>query len=233
MSEFKNYGYLNMANESRKPIHKREMHPALRLILFNILPFILVNLVIFLLVTAQPDFEVTVDDPGDYQHANVTVLVKSALPKKEFFVLLDTDEIELEQDGKKYTATIDRNGTLTVSMTLFNGMCKTEYENISCIDDAPPIITEADATTGYVSFYVDDTGSGVDYDSIYAVDDDGKEISPSLIDKGEDEVVFNYTTASIEVHVSDKAGHEAIVTFGGNAEEGAAASAPTETISIN
>ena len=221
--EYKNFGYLNLANEDRhRRLPKKKKSEFLNVLLFYVLPFIVINAIIFFVVTAQPDFEVTLGDNPGYESQEFQVKIKSIFPKKDFYVTIDQDPVELEQDGKLYSGIVNHNGTLEVSLTNINGMNKTVYENISSIDDEPPIITQDDSETGYVSVYIEDTQSGVDFDSLYGVDSDGNVISPSTLDEGDGWAVFYYDTPSIDVHVFDKAGRESIATYG--REEAAAAS---------
>lgn len=213
--EYKNFGYLNLANEDRhRRLPKKKKSEFLNVLLFYVLPFIVINAIIFFVVTAQPDFEVTLGDNPGYESQEFQVKIKSVFPKKDFHVTIDQEPIELEQDGKVYSGVVNHNGTLEVSLTNINGMNKTVYENISSIDDEPPIITQDDSETGYVSVYIEDTQSGVDFDSLYGVDSDGNVISPSTLDEGDGWAVFYYDTPSIDVHVFDKAGRESIATYG-------------------
>ena len=212
MKEYKNYSYLNMADERRARTTKKGSF--LELLLVWILPFIVINLLILYIVTAQPNFTVNIEDPGDYKTAVVNIAVKSLFPRKEVVATFNDEPLELEKlSGKTYTATVAANGVLSVTVTNKNGMSKTVYENISNIDDTPPRITEDDSASGYISVYVEDTQSGIDYDSVYALDTDGKRILPSLVDEGEGLLVFNFDTPSIEIHVCDKTGYEALADY--------------------
>lgn len=216
MDTYRNYSHLNMANQQRG---RKSLSPTdnsfLSLLLFWILPFIVINVILFFALTSTPDLEITIDDPGNYQNATITVKVKSIFPNDGLGVTLDDVPIEMtEGPDRTYTATVNSNGTVAAGMTNKNGMSKLVYETIDCIDDAPPTIQEADSASGMVSIYVDDAQSGVNYDSIYAVKSDGSTTGASLIDEGESLVVFNYDAPLVEVHVSDNAGHEAVVSFG-------------------
>lgn len=214
-----------MANQQRgrKSLSPKD-NSFLSLLLFWILPFILINVLLFYIFTATPKLEITIEDPGDYQSAHVIVKVKSIFPNDGLGVTLNEEPIEMDKvDSKTYETTVYSNGTIAAGMTNKNGMSKIVYETVDCIDDAPPTITEADSATGFVSMYVDDSQSGVDYNSIYAVKSDGTTITPSLVDEGEALVVFEYDTPEIEVHVSDKVGREAVITFGGASTENAEA----------
>lgn len=217
MDTYKNYSHLNMANPHRgnKSISPKD-NSFLSLLVFWILPFVIINTLLFFIFTATPDLEITIIDPGDYQSAEIEVKVKSIFPNDGLGVTLNDEPIEMEEvDSRTFKKTVYNNGTVAAGMTNKNGMSKIVYETIDCIDDAPPTITEADSAAGFVSMYVDDAQSGVDFDSIYAVKSDGTTIEPSLMDEGEALVVFNYDTPTVEVHVSDKVGQEAVITFGG------------------
>ena len=228
METYRDYGYLNRAKEpdtgtgrNRRTQTRRRRNSSgsggfLRVLLIYILPFIAINAIIFFIVTSQPDFSVSIEDNGDYKTASLEIKIKTVYPTKEFTVTLDSQPVEITESGKRtYTATLSANGTLEISLTNLNGMNKTVYETVNCLDDEPPIVTEGDAASGYVSMYADDTQSGVDFDSIYAIDGDGGRITPDpdITDEGEGLVVFNYATPPLEVHVFDLAGNECIATF--------------------
>ena len=214
MNSYENYGYLNLADEERGR-RKPKKDSFLHTLLFYILPFIVINLIIFFIVTAQPKFEVSVNDPGDFKTAEIVVNIKSVFPVKNFSVLLNSEPVEMtETEKRSYSATVESNGTVEVVVENLNGMSKTIYENISYIDDNPPTLTEADSGVGYVSLYVEDSQSGINFESVYALESSGKRIEPSLKDEGDGLVVFNYDSPRLEVHVSDNCGRESIVTFG-------------------
>ncbi len=215
MNSYKSYDHLNIANPRRghKTIRPSD-RTFLSLLLFWILPFIAVNVILFLLLTAQPKFTVTVDDPGDYKTALVTVKVDSIFPNSGVSATLTGEPFELtEGENRTYTGTATSNGTLEVEVRNKNNMNKILRETISCIDDAPPTIVQGDCIAGLVSLYLDDAQSGVDFGSVYGVDSTGKTISPSLIDEGEALVVFEFDTPGLEVHASDKVGKETVATF--------------------
>jgi len=198
----------------RKHISPRD-NSFISLLLFWILPFILINTILFVIFTSAPKFDVVVDDPGDFASANVSIKVKSIFPNNGVTATLAGEPFELTKgDDGTYTATAYNNGTLQVEVVNKNGINKIIYETISCIDDAPPTLTQADTASGFVSLYVDDTQSGVNYNSIYAVTTDSATIYPSLMDQGESLVAFYYDTKSIEIHACDNVGHETIATFG-------------------
>ena len=231
-NDYKNFSHLNLAEETgnykrNRNGQRKKKSGFLQVLLKYILPFIVINLIIFFIVTSRPDFTVNIEDNGDYKTASLTINVKTIYPRKEFKVTLADEPVELEEtDRNTYKATLEGNGTLEVSLTNLNGMNKTVYENVNCMDDDPPVITEDDSAMGYVSMYVEDTQSGVDYDSIYAFDGNGKLIFPDNVFKDESLVVFNFDAAPLEVHVFDNSGRESIATF---AVTGAAPKADSES----
>jgi len=229
MNSYKSYDHLNIANPKRghKTIRPTDK-TFVSLLVFWILPFIVINLILFFVLTSQPKFTVTVDDPGDYTTALVTVKVESIFPNEGVVATLAGEPFELtEGEHRTYTGTATSNGTLQVEVCNKNGMNKIVYETISCIDDAPPTITQGDNGAGFVSIYLDDAQSGVDYTSVYGIDSNGNRVSPNYIDEGEALVVFEFDTPTLEVHASDKVGKETVATFGvesiANAEGGDAA----------
>ena len=92
-------------------------------------------------------------------------------------------------------------------------MHRTQYEHIGSVDDQPPLISgdELDGNMLTVSF--DDPQSGINYDSIYAMDADEERVLPSSIDESENKAVFQVLTSRLEVHISDQLGHEAVANF--------------------
>ena len=203
-----------MANEEqRNPNPGEEKKPG-NVVLFYIIPFLLINLLIFFLVTLRPKFKLHIEESSDFRTAEIQVEMHPRLPLAAFEVKLDDTPLNLENlGGGHYKASVDKNGTLEVTVRYINGMHRTQYEHIGSVDDQPPLISgdELDGNMLTVSF--DDPQSGINYDSIYAMDADEERVLPSSIDESENKAVFQVLTSRLEVHVSDQLGHEAVANF--------------------
>ena len=203
-----------MANEEqRNPNPGEEKKPG-NVVLFYIIPFLLINLLIFFLVTLRPKFKLHIEESSDFRTAEIQVEMHPRLPLAAFEVKLDDTPLNLENlGGGHYKASVDKNGTLEVTVRYINGMHRTQYEHIGSVDDQPPLISgdELDGNMLTVSF--DDPQSGINYDSIYAMDADEERVLPSSIDESENKAIFQVLTSRLEVHVSDQLGHEAVANF--------------------
>ena len=203
-----------MANEEqRNPNPGEEKKPG-NVVLFYIIPFLLINLLIFFLVTLRPKFKLHIEESVDFRSAEIELEMHPRLPLAAFEVKLDDTPLNLENlGGGHYKASVDKNGTLEVTVRYINGMHRTQYEHIGSVDDQPPLISgdELDGNMLTVSF--DDPQSGINYDSIYAMDADEERVLPSSIDESENKAVFQVLTSRLEVHVSDQLGHEAVANF--------------------
>ena len=203
-----------MANEEqRNPNPGEEKKPG-NVVLFYIIPFLLINLLIFFLVTLRPKFKLHIEESSDFRTAEIQVEMHPRLPLAAFEVKLDDTPLNLENlGGGHYKASVDKNGTLEVTVRYINGMHRTQYEHIGSVDDQPPLISgdELDGNMLTVSF--DDPQSGINYDSIYAMDADEERVLPSSIDESENKAVFQVLTSRLEVHISDQLGHEAVANF--------------------
>ena len=203
-----------MANEEqRNPNPGEEKKPG-NVVLFYIIPFLLINLLIFFLVTLRPKFKLLIEESSDFRTAEIQVEMHPRLPLAAFEVKLDDTPLNLENlGGGHYKASVDKNGTLEVTVRYINGMHRTQYEHIGSVDDQPPLISgdELDGNMLTVSF--DDPQSGINYDSIYAMDADEERVLPSSIDESENKAVFQVLTSRLEVHISDQLGHEAVANF--------------------
>ena len=97
--------------------------PGIRLLLFYILPFLVINGLIFFLVTAKPKYELTVGETHDYQTTDITFSITSHMPLKTVTITMDSQPLDLVKTGNKtYQATISKNGILEIYMENFNGM---------------------------------------------------------------------------------------------------------------
>ncbi len=184
------------------------------LILFYIIPFILINSVIFYAATALPKVNITISEPINDKSVEIYIKKTSIFPSKEISALFENEELSLEKvDHNTYRALVEKNGNLEVRISNINGMSKTFYEYVAAIDDTPPTI---DGSVGeddlvYVSFL--DEGSGIDFDSIFAIDFNGNRQKALSLDEENYSATFAYDNLSLEVHVSDKAGNEVIANF--------------------
>ena len=203
-----------MANEEQKNPNPGEEKKPGNVVLFYIIPFLLINLLIFFLVTLRPKFKLHIEESSDFRTAEIQVEMHPRLPLAAFEVKLDDTPLNLENlGGGHYKASVDKNGTLEVTVRYINGMHRTQYEHIGSVDDQPPLISgdELDGNMLTVSF--DDPQSGINYDSIYAIDADEERVLPSSIDESENKAVFQVLTSRLEVHISDQLGHEAVANF--------------------
>ena len=205
-----------MANEeARNPSQPtpEEKKPG-NVFLFYVIPFLLLNLLIFFLVTLRPKFKLHIEESVDFRSAEIELEMHPRLPLAAFDVKLDDTPLNLENlGGGHYKTSVDKNGTLEVTVRYINGMSRTQYEHIGSVDDQPPLISGEELDGNMLTVSFDDAQSGVDYDSIYGIDANEEHVLPRSIDDTAHTAVFQITTDRLEIHASDKLGHEAICNF--------------------
>lgn len=178
------------------------------LLLFYILPFIIVNGIIFYLATAKPKYDVAVGETHDYLTTDITFTIKSYLPTKNLSISINATPLELEKTGRKtYKATISQNGILEVSLDNFNGMTTTLFENINILDDDLPTLTSHSIENGILSVTLADSQSGIDFSSIHAIDSTGTMLAPLSVDKANAHVTFEMDPSGITLYASDMSGN--------------------------
>lgn len=205
-----------MANEeARNPSQPtpEEKKPG-NVFLFYVIPFLLLNLLIFFLVTLRPKFKLHIEESVDFRSAEIELEMHPRLPLAAFDVKLDDTPLNLENlGGGHYKTSVDKNGTLEVTVCYINGMSRTQYEHIGSVDDQPPLISGEELDGNMLTVSFDDAQSGVDYDSIYGIDANEEHVLPRSIDDTAHTAVFQITTDRLEIHASDKLGHEAVCNF--------------------
>lgn len=188
--------------------------------LVYLVPFVLINGCIFYLATAKPKLDVTLGDSNDYITSVTTIKIKSLLPTTSLTASMDSEDIELEKVSRKeYTATVKKNGVLEISAKNFNGMITTDFEQISNLDDNPPSISSNEIESGILTIVMEDTQSGIDYDSIYATDSTGANLKPLSLDKTNQSATFKMDPAGLTVFVKDAAGHQVQANYTSVVEE--------------
>ncbi len=184
-----------------------------RFLLFWVLPYIVINAIIFILVCSTPKAEITVGDTDDYVSANVTFTVKSLLPVSELEVTLESSPVEYTKNGSTYTCKITQNGTFAVRTSSINGMTNTSFTDISILDDTAPSVSESSAAVsdGLLTFSISDTQSGVDFSSIYGIinEDEEQVVYPSEVDRdlGIVSMEIPSDTETIDLYFSDMVGN--------------------------
>ena len=196
----------------RTPVRRRNSILRLewvRLLLFYILPFIVVNLIIFFLVTTKPGYEVTIANTTDYRTTDVTFTITSFMPLRNVTITLDGEPLDLTPVGRKsYRSTVTRNGVLEIHMENFNHMAITGYEVIDILDNELPDVTSYTLADGRLTLWLSDTQSGIDYENLSAVTGDGRVIAPLTVDRNAGTAVFEIDTTGLTVNVRDMSGNE-------------------------
>ena len=186
-----------------------------RILLCYILPFIVVNLAIFFIVTATPRIEMNVSDTTDYKTIDVSFKIHSLLPLKKMTTTLESEPIEFKKEKGVYHAVLTTNGTLEVYALSLNGMQAQDVEHIAVLDDTAPSFDEESVVMedGTLVVTLDDSISGINYDSIYATNDAGTKVLPESCDKETGEITFKLEEGSLTVYVEDMAGNPNQATF--------------------
>lgn len=187
----------------------------LRNLVFYVLPFVVVNLILFTLITASPKIELTIGETTDYKTVDISFRVRSILPIREMTVTLESQPVEVERSDGAYRATLDSNGTLEIYAEGWNGMSVRDNEHIAVLDDAAPVIDQEDYVLedGHLEFLVSDSQSGVDFSSIYGTEADGQNVRPASYSKDTGRVVFEMEGSDVTVFVSDFAGNISQAAF--------------------
>ncbi len=211
--------YNNQIRPNRRNARSGNRHDAgksgfLTVLLFYVLPFIVINGLIFFLVTSKPKGQVAISESSDYISTAMELKINSLLPVTNIEVALNGSPVELRKIGlKTYTAILTTNGVLEVKLTAFNKMKAALYEQVDVLDDAPPTVKDNVFEDGVLTFRLEDSQSGVDYSSISGCDEDHPEILPLSIDRSTGLVSFALKKENLTIKAKDKIGNELHVTF--------------------
>lgn len=186
----------------------------LHILLFYIIPFIVFNGLLFFLLTAKPKVAITIGTTKDYKTTSVSITVKSLLPIKSMVTTQESAPLELEETGRgTYTAIIDKNGVIEVTVACINGMITVSYEPVDILDELPPSIGEDFIIEDNIlTFTIEDSQSGVDFTSISATTSMGTPVSPT-IDKINNKVSFEIDATGLTVYAADMCGNATQANF--------------------
>lgn len=134
--------------------------------------------------------------------------VDSFIPISHITANIDGQNISVyETSGSQYTIEPTRNGKMTIVVTLKNRQYSTLTYDVSGIDTAVPVLVSNESKDGQIFLHLSDDESGVDYESIYALDLNGNTIEPAVYNEKENYVAFSYPSGSMNVYIPDKAGN--------------------------
>lgn len=163
-------------------------------------------LVVSLLMPPRYTVEETTD--GTYGLPVYLVHMKSLLPVRSVGARMGDRGVPVsEVDGKTFSVEPSRNGTMEITVTLFNRRSGTTTVEVNGVDNEAPVYTGSKVKEGKVSIFVRDDGTGVDFEGIYAMSESGDYIEPLGSEPEGGEVIFEYPEELWDIYIPDKLGN--------------------------
>ena len=168
------------------------------LTLFFLLPFLFV----------RARFTVDMQEDGVRKLPVYTVHVENVLPVHSVKARQKNRMLPVyEADAKTFTIEPTRNGTLQISVALFNRQETTTILDVEGVDRKGPAFTGSDVIGDLVYLYVEDEGIGVDYDGVYAANAAGTRVLPIETNPDTGTIVFPYPDEGWDVYIPDHIGN--------------------------
>ncbi len=184
------------------------------ILLFYILPFLVFNGLLFYAVTAAPKLSLTVAESADFVSTDVTLKLDSWFPTKSVTMTIDGEPVALTKGkGRTYSVKVYKNGSIDARVTNLNGMPGMITGHINVLDENAPTITDSKLEDGVLTVSFSDSQSGVDFDSIRAINSSGKEIEASMLNPEINAKAFVMDPAGTQVYAKDKVGNEVHQSF--------------------
>ena len=110
----------------------------------------------------------------------------------------------------------DRNGKLTLTVTLVNKNSTQAEVEVVGVDHTPPQLVASKLKGGELEIWFRDEDSPIDYSSIHAMDMQGTKILPLRCDEGNMSATFCFPDNSLNIFVSDTCGNmlQLVLTVG-------------------
>lgn len=105
---------------------------------------------------------------------------------------------------------VTANGNYTLYAIGSNDEQTSVRVSVSCIDREIVTLRDYTYTSETVTFYLEDSQSGVDYDSVFGEGPDGSRFYPAQTDSTSGKLVFAFPETDFDLHVSDMAGNKAV-----------------------
>lgn len=187
---------------------------------FYVLPFLLFNGILFTLVASKPKVTIKVANTKDYKTTTATITVESLFPIREFSSAQEGTALALTETKKgQYTADIVRNGVIEIYAKGLNGMSIREYEHVNILDDVAPLVNETyQIQDGILTLTLEDSQSGIDYQSVFAIAPSGQTLFPLSSDRQTGVFTFPMEEEFLVIYANDLAGNGMQATFSTHVE---------------
>lgn len=188
----------------------------LRFFFCFLIPYILINGIIFFLFIQTPKIHVVEQDSKDYEENKIKFSVNCLLPVTDVKTYYQESEIAYSKLGNVYIINADNNGAYKINITALNNSTANSIIEIDTQDSVPPTIDldSAVITGNTLIISVRDNQSGINYDNLYATLENGTRLSPTYIDKSSGTVQFQITEGKkVIVHVEDDFGNHSDTSF--------------------
>lgn len=155
-----------------------------------------------------PVFSLTLSNSSDSGSPIYNVNVDTFLPISRITALIDGHNTAVYETGNgTYSIEPTRNGNMTVTVTLANHQYSVQDIEVDNVDRDPPQLLSNKQKKRHVYLYLEDEGSGINYEEVYAMETEGERIEPLSCDEETGCIEFAFPETSMNVYIPDKAGN--------------------------
>ena len=138
--------------------------------------------------------------------------VQNYFPIQKMSATISGNEMSIfETSDKNYVIKATQNGTMIVTVQLWNQQYRQTTVKVTECDDKAPVLDSYTKKDGEIYIYVSENKSGIKYDGIYVLQEDGTKSKPISIDKENNCIVFKNEKS--EVYIPDNAGNKLHITL--------------------
>ena len=206
-----------MNNRRLKTKHKMPIIEIVLRIFFGFLiPYVLINGIIFFLFIQTPKIQVIDQDSKDYEENKIKFSIDCLLPITDVKTYFQEAEIAYSKLGNTYVIDAENNGTYQIKVMALNRASVNSIVEVETQDGVAPTIdlNSAIITGNTLILSVHDDQSEINYDNLYATLENGDKLTPTYVDKSSGTVQFQITEGKkIVIHVEDTFGNHSETSF--------------------
>lgn len=175
----------------------------------TVLTVILVLFFLLPLLFIPPTFSLSLRENSSPGSPVYSLSVGGFLPVTRVTATVDGRNMPVYETGNAlYDVEPTMNGTLTVSVTLFNHQYAVQSLEVNTVDHDPPALLDSYMEGDSIFLTLSDSGSGINYANIYMMTADGIRRMPVWIVPESGLVQFPCIGDSMNVYVSDLSGNQ-------------------------